>query len=193
MIIATYESAMGDTLKVMEKGQVTPMLVVNSDGHIIAMNDVARLRVGECVGHLCWDAVGALDERRTPVCQPGCVGTLAESVGQQCSRVAMVRGAEHILTCTRLGDLTVVQFQDAFPVATDGQPARLPGGAVLLSARQSEVLHLVAQGNSAPAIAEQLGISSSTVRTHLKQLRKKLGAVNQAEAVAVALRMGAIG
>ena len=50
----------------------------------------------------------------------------------------------------------------------------------LLSAEQSEILHLVAQGKSASAIAEELGISNSTVRTRLTDLREKFGALSLA-------------
>ncbi len=59
-----------------------------------------------------------------------------------------------------------------------------------LSAREYEVLRLVAEGLSAPQIAERLVLSSHTVKTHMRNLYEKLGVTDRAEAVAVAMRRG---
>ena len=62
-----------------------------------------------------------------------------------------------------------------------------------LSARQVEVLRLVAIGASAPEIADELCISEATVRTHVKNILERLGAKNRAHAVALAMRDGLLG
>ncbi|WP_084500405.1 helix-turn-helix transcriptional regulator [Brevibacterium album] len=64
------------------------------------------------------------------------------------------------------------------------------GGAESLTARESEVIGLVADGASDSAIAQTLFIEESTVRSHLRSLRRKLGADNRAHAVALAGRYG---
>lgn len=61
-----------------------------------------------------------------------------------------------------------------------------------LSAREHEVLRLVAKGLSAPQIAERLVLSSHTVKTHMRNLYEKLGVTDRAEAVAVAMRSGLV-
>jgi len=61
-----------------------------------------------------------------------------------------------------------------------------------LSERELEVLHLAAEGNSGPAIAEQLVVSPSTVKTHFEHIYEKLGVGDRAAAVAHALRTGLI-
>ncbi len=48
-----------------------------------------------------------------------------------------------------------------------------------LSARQAEVVRLVAQGLSDRQIAEQLGISFGTVRTHMCRLFRKCNVKNR--------------
>lgn len=58
------------------------------------------------------------------------------------------------------------------------------------TARELEVLTLVASGASGPAIAKQLGLSPATVKTHLQRLCEKLGVSGQAAAVAEAMRRG---
>lgn len=71
---------------------------------------------------------------------------------------------------------------------SDEQPAPLM--PELLSAREREVLGLVAHGLPPAEICEQLGITSSTVRTHIEHARGKLGARTQAQAVAKAIATG---
>ncbi|MEX1656091.1 response regulator transcription factor [Streptomyces pseudovenezuelae] len=62
-----------------------------------------------------------------------------------------------------------------------------------LSAREREVLALVAQGTSNREIARELFISEATVKTHLTHLYAKLGVNDRAAAVATAYRRGILG
>lgn len=59
-----------------------------------------------------------------------------------------------------------------------------------LSAREQEVLRHVADGRSAPQIAELLVLSPATVKSHLQSLYEKLGVSDRAAAVAEAMRRG---
>lgn len=60
----------------------------------------------------------------------------------------------------------------------------------LLSPREREILGLIAGGELAPEIANRLGLSPATVRTHLQHLYEKLGVSDRAAAVAAAMRRG---
>ena len=59
-----------------------------------------------------------------------------------------------------------------------------------LTAREQEVLRLVADGQSAPDIATQLYIEASTVKSHLQNIYEKLGVSERAAAVAEGMRRG---
>jgi two-component system, NarL family, nitrate/nitrite response regulator NarL len=59
-----------------------------------------------------------------------------------------------------------------------------------LTAREQQVLRLVADGDSAPDIAAQLGIEASTVKSHLQNTYEKLGVSERAAAVAEGMRRG---
>lgn len=59
-----------------------------------------------------------------------------------------------------------------------------------LTAREREVLRLVAQGFAAKQVARQLGISPKTVERHKTRIYAKLGAANQAAAVHLAFSNG---
>jgi two-component system nitrate/nitrite response regulator NarL len=59
-----------------------------------------------------------------------------------------------------------------------------------LSARENEVLVLIADGLSAPDIGRRLHLSPATVKGHLHSLYEKLGVKERAAAVAEAMRRG---
>jgi two-component system, NarL family, nitrate/nitrite response regulator NarL len=59
-----------------------------------------------------------------------------------------------------------------------------------LSPREREVLSLIAQGRSIPAMATELFLAPSTVKTHVQRLYEKLGVGDRAAAVAEAMRRG---
>jgi len=61
-----------------------------------------------------------------------------------------------------------------------------------LSAREIEVLHLVAKGMRNKEIAAELKISGETVQGHVKNILAKLSVHDRTEAVAVAVRRGIV-
>ena len=62
----------------------------------------------------------------------------------------------------------------------------------VLSGREREVLHLIAEGLAAKEIAVQLGISTKTVEAHRTSLMRKLGVRKATELVRYAVRHGLI-
>ena len=61
-----------------------------------------------------------------------------------------------------------------------------------LSPREFEVFVQLARGQSVAQISETLALSSSTIGTHLYNVKQKLGLVNQAEMTLLAVRHGLI-
>jgi LuxR family maltose regulon positive regulatory protein len=61
-----------------------------------------------------------------------------------------------------------------------------------LTRKEIQVLEYVAKGCSNSQVAETLGLSESTVRTHLRNIHAKLSARSRAEAVAIARRLDVI-
>lgn len=59
-----------------------------------------------------------------------------------------------------------------------------------LTAREVEVLRLIALGHTSVEIARKLGLSPRTVETHRARILRKLGLVTRAELVSYALRRG---
>jgi DNA-binding NarL/FixJ family response regulator len=57
-----------------------------------------------------------------------------------------------------------------------------------MSARELEVLHLIAQGRSNKEIAAQLGIVEGTVKAHVTNIFGKLGATDRTQAITIAVK-----
>src|SRR5262245_56021759 len=61
-----------------------------------------------------------------------------------------------------------------------------------LTAREIEILRLIAAGNRNRDVANVLSISEDTVKVHVKHVMEKLGANDRTEAVVIAVRRGII-
>jgi DNA-binding NarL/FixJ family response regulator len=64
----------------------------------------------------------------------------------------------------------------------------LEEGDRTLTARQREILQMLADGMQTEAVARKLGLSTETVRTHTKRILAKLHADTRTQAVAIAIR-----
>lgn len=80
-------------------------------------------------------------------------------------------------------DLEAARHTDSIEAVGD-VPGRVPVG---LTEREMEVFRLMANGASNHEIAEQLVITQGTVKSHVKHILRKYGAVNRAQAIAWAL------
>jgi DNA-binding NarL/FixJ family response regulator len=67
---------------------------------------------------------------------------------------------------------------------------RRPEPGTVLTARETDVLRLVATGLSNKQIAVALGIGESTVKTHLLKVFEKLGVADRTRAVTLAMERG---
>jgi DNA-binding NarL/FixJ family response regulator len=61
-----------------------------------------------------------------------------------------------------------------------------------LTAREIEVLELIASGNANKLVADQLSITEDTVKGHVKNILSKLGANDRTHAVTIGLKRGII-
>src|SRR4051812_20937055 len=96
-----------------------------------------------------------------------------------CDAIAAVARGERVLDpglqSGLFGEIHAREVDSERPVLTD---------------REHEILLLIADGKSAPAIGDQLYLSTATVKTHLGHLYEKLGVSDRAAAVAEAMRRG---
>jgi two-component system nitrate/nitrite response regulator NarL len=112
--------------------------------------------------------------------------------------VEMIRaGATGVL----LPDATAEQIAVALQAVAAGlgvfPPAHIDSrhlarNSATLTARETEVLRMIAEGLANKEIAWRLGISEHTVKFHVSALLGKLGAATRAEAISAGIRQGAI-
>lgn len=82
-----------------------------------------------------------------------------------------------------------MELQDFTPASTADESALVDP----LTGREEDVLHLLAQGLSNPAIAEELVIAVGTVKAHTHRIYSKLGVTNRVEAVTKAQALSLLG
>lgn len=85
-----------------------------------------------------------------------------------------------------------VLIDDYLKMRKSGEPVAAEE-ADLLTAREREVLTLIAQGYSNHEIAEQLTVSVKTIETHKARIQEKLGLRTRAELVRYAIQKGLLG
>lgn len=136
---------------------------------------------------------------------------LVRRVRERCPGAAVValhrgRRADHVRTAQEAGiDALVPYSSGAGPVldalrsgigtveaVPDVDRRRLPSRS-LLTPREREVLSHLAEGHTTAECAVALGVSRKTVDNHKQRIFTKLGVQNQAHAVALAHRIGALG
>lgn len=92
-------------------------------------------------------------------------------------------GGEAVIS-RRLSKQLIDQFRRAPSAGTGMRPVKSP-----LTAREWEVVDLLSEGRTTDQIADSLVLSTETVRSHIKNLMRKLDARTREDAVALAQRM----
>jgi DNA-binding NarL/FixJ family response regulator len=131
---------------------------------------------------LAWTVSDSTDDLLQMI-QAGCVGYVLKEVGPEELRRAILAGIN------REGPFPRRMLPDVVHRAAS-QTTRPAGMDVSLTDRESEILKWLAKGVPTKKIATELGISRSSVDTHLRNVFRKLGVNNRGEAVNVGLRLG---
>jgi DNA-binding NarL/FixJ family response regulator len=126
------------------------------------------------------------DESLFPALQAGARGYLtkdssAEEIEQAIRAVAA--GRTHLDPAVQRRLVEAVQTPPGTRAEHDGRPDEL-------TARETEVLTLIAAGLSNAEIAESLIVSNATVKTHVNRIFSKTGARDRAQAVRYAYEHG---
>ena len=153
----------------------------NLDG-VEATRQISRLVPDAQVVMLTMHADGEVMARAI---QAGAIGYLVKdcAITDVVSAVRLAAGGESVLS----PDLAMSMLADVKKTPID------PGnGHAPVSAREEQVLQLVADGLSLPEVAAELFISVKTGKNHLASIYAKLDARDRTQAVLRAVRMGII-
>ncbi|RYB95514.1 response regulator transcription factor [Nocardioides oleivorans] len=161
-------------------GELTPDVVVTDlqlpDGH--GLEIVRAIREGNDAVGLVVLTMHAGDEQIFAAMEAGA----SAFVGKDSKSSEVVSAAKHAAVAPRT-------FLCAGLSAAMMRRATAPA-APRLSAREEEVLELLAEGLGTSDIAGRLYLSESTAKTHITHIYQKLGAANRAQALVTAMRMG---
>jgi PAS domain S-box-containing protein len=193
--------ARGDSrkLKAVFDSSTSPMFMVDGGRRIVDVNPPARLWFRISAEEMCrytMDDLAPADQLRlielewARMLDTGCVAShymAARADGSRvdvvCFALARVVMGLHVFTFAPAewpaDELATVEDSGARPM-------------VLLTPREIEVLAFAADGLSERELAEELLLSPATIKTHFKNIHKKLGVRNRAAAVARAMRLGVI-
>ena len=92
---------------------------------------------------------------------------------------------ESLMARPKVAQRVLKQFQDMSTVDKAIETVIAP-----LTHRETQILNYVAEGNTNKQIADILGISEQTIKSHVSAILRKLNANDRAHAVALAIRSG---
>jgi DNA-binding NarL/FixJ family response regulator len=145
---------------------------------IIAANDAARILILTTFG---------LDEYVYEALRAGASGfVLKDDPPEQLIAAVHTVAAGEALLSPAITKRVIKQF------ARIPRPGPPPKGLDELTARERDILGLVAGGLSNAEIGEQLFISETTVKTHVTHILQKLGLRDRVQAVVLAFQTGVV-
>ena len=160
-----------------------PSYVLDTDGVVRWINPAAKRLLGDVRGRHFTSVVGAEDRARARelfarkvlgmTAATEATGVFVSSDG---SRVALEVSAVPLI-----GGERVVGVFGLLTGPLDEEPSEPPAH---LTPRQAEVLRLLEQGRSTKQIAQELHLSTETVKNHVRHLMRALGVNTRLEAVA---------
>lgn len=166
-------------------GIPVPSYVLDTEGVVRWINPAAERLLGDVRGRHFTSVVGAEDRTRArELFARKVLGTAAAT--ETTGVLVSTDGARLVL------DVSAVPLTDGERVvgvfgllsgAADGEPSTPPAH---LTPRQAEVLRLLEQGRSTKQIAQELHLSTETVKNHIRGLFRALGVNSRLEAVAAA-------
>lgn len=185
-----------------------PMFVIDDRHRIVFWNRAIELLVGrthnEVAGRNCEAVLDGHDDYGNAYCADLCPVQLIARRGDPVRRFALharnkagemmkfdVSVLKFVLRVSRRVLLVHVVHPASEPVRPLApESARTqPRVSIDLTARETEILRMLADGRNPKQIADALGISPLTARNHVQRVLEKLGVHSQTEAVAYAWKM----
>jgi DNA-binding NarL/FixJ family response regulator len=124
----------------------------------------------------------------------GASGYLAKTISSESLAAALAAVHEGEATLPRNLEATLIEeFRSRELGDLGGSRPRFPRAGAALTARESQVLELIAERLPTVIVARRLGISEVTVRRHVSSAIHKLGVADRSSAVALLQRENRIG
>ena len=189
------------------------IIVVSKGGRVIGRSAAARTLLGRPLDEnentptgsiagsaenpSCWSLMRETPGAQDLPCREGCVGEGFASPTGVRTHAIRLRDQSFELRCEPVGDQIVTALHpmddtfssSACPPPVHGEESPPTPKAERLTPREVEVLELLSEGLDGTEIAENLGISPGTVRTHVEHMRASLGCRTRAGLVSKGYRL----
>ncbi len=187
-VLAELQLACGQTEAALTSASRLAEMTVRDIGD--ALTGYARLAGGLVAAgagdpdarHALRTAVRLFAAARLPLEQARAQVALAQAVAPSDPGAALAEARQAAETFARLGTSVDFDRTSSLLRRLGGRPNPVPRTDALLTARERDVLSLLADGMSNPEIAERLFLSRKTVAHHVSNVLAKLGVRNRAEA-----------
>ncbi|MDP2312904.1 MAG: LuxR C-terminal-related transcriptional regulator [Pseudomonadota bacterium] len=146
------------------------VLLTDVDGRVLHANPPARALLGSCV-----------DQQCCALLDVDCTAPEVAAGGYQDVGRVTANGVVGQAARSTMGAQFVIVIQPQGVAARDTEP---------LTPREREILQLVARGLTDVTVAARLGLQHTTVRSHMENVRRKLGVRSRSQAVARAVTGG---
>lgn len=162
---------------------LVPSYILDTDGVVQWINPAAERLLGNVRGLHFTSVVGSEDRSRARELFARKV--LGTSAATEASGVFVsTDGSRHAMEVSAVPLMGGKQVVGVFGLLTGKPEEEASAPPAHLTPRQAEVLRLLEQGRSTKQIAQELQLSTETVKNHVRHLLKALGVNTRLEAVA---------
>jgi len=188
----TCEAAdMGEALRCAQRSRPDLILLDNHLPGVRGVDGIAALKEAAPGARVLMLTVSENEEDLAAALQAGADGYLLKTVesDQLCESIVKVLGGESVVSPEMMTKL-VAAFRakpaSGAPLVAAPTAGTEAPGIALLSAREREVLALIARGDSNKVIARSLEIAETTVKIHVQHILRKLQLSSRVQAAVYA-------
>lgn len=176
----------GEALRAAERLAPDMVLLDNHLPGVRGVDAIAALKEAAPGAQVVMLTVSEDEDDLTAALQAGAAGYLLKTVQSEtlCDSIVKVVNGDAVVSPEMTRKL-VAAFRARAP-APPAAPVQAAGAAAALSAREREILALIAQGASNKVIARSLDIAETTVKIHVQHILRKLGLSSRVQAAVYA-------
>jgi two-component system nitrate/nitrite response regulator NarL len=179
----------GEALRAAERDPPDLVLLDNHLPGVRGVDAIAALKDVAPRAHVLMLTVSEDEDDLAAALQAGAEGYLLKTVQSEtlCDSIVKVMAGDSVVSPEMTRKLvTAFRARTAPGALAPATPCQPPAPPDTLSAREREILALIAQGASNKVIARALGIAETTVKIHVQHILRKLGLSSRVQAAVYA-------
>lgn len=189
--VVAQAADVGEALRELQRRLPDLILLDNHLPGVRGVDGIAALKDAAPDARILMLTVSENEDDLASALKAGADGYLLKTVesDQLCEAIVKVLAGESVVSPEMMTKL-VLAFRASPPPAavtkTDANEGLATAGLALLSAREREVLRLIARGDSNKLIARALDIAETTVKIHVQHILRKLQLTSRVQAAVYA-------